>query len=324
MWLDRYAGKAGIPYPVTFVLMALFLYLLGFPFMALTGNLHSFLTEPRWVLVALFGALNGILIVFVYRKFSRALDSIEHLVDTEADFRKTKQKLMGYLTNRVYWVVVVFWLALNFVESPSSMRWWWFYNQSQIITAYELIETLPCCILGGIFMYMIPVGLNLAYRQLCFNTPFKRDALEDEWMKPFRDFRLLITFTMFGAVVYAIFPPTIWGSAGAVSTAYWVTFIPYTGITIVLVAVVLLPHLLFHRLFSRNKQVLLGDIEEEVRRSRTEGRKNTLKRVLLLLEKGETEKLKTWLLDVKTYAEIVFVLLLHVGLVELLSVVLHD
>lgn len=324
MWLDRFVSRLRIPYPVSFGLMALFLYLLGFPFMLATGNLQSFLSEPRWVLIALFGALNGILVVFVFRKFSNALDGIQYLIDAGGNFTEIKRKLLGHLTRRIYWVIVVFWLVLNFVESPSSMRWWWFYNQPGVITVYELIETLPCCVLGGIFMYMIPIGLNLAYRDLCLHTPFKKGEIRSEWLKPFKNFRWLITLTMFGAVVYALFPPNIWGtSPEPAAAAHWVVFIPYTGIAIVLISAILLPHYFFHRLFSKTKKGLLGDIEVMNSQATTHDDKTVLNRILFLLEKGEVEKLKTWLLDVKTVGEIAAVVLIHVALVEALSMLMH-
>ena len=174
-------------------------------------------------------------------------------------------------------------------------------------------------------MYMIPVGLNLAYRDLCLNTPFNKDILISEWMKPFKDFKWLITLTMFGAVVYAVFPPNIWGATvGSRAAAHWVIFIPYTGIAIVLVSAVLLPHHFFHKLFSNMKHSVLEGLQKELSQSTTEKDKNILKRILLLLEKGEIEKLKAWLLDVKTLGEIVVVVLLHVGLVEVISVLIHD
>ncbi len=112
MWLDKIICKLRMPYPVSFGLMALFLYLVGFPFVIATDNLRSFLSEPRWVLVALFGALNGILIIFIFRKFSASLDKIQHLIET-GRFQDTKERLLGHLTGKAYWIIVVFWLTLN-------------------------------------------------------------------------------------------------------------------------------------------------------------------------------------------------------------------
>ena len=51
--------------------------------------------------------------------------------------------------------------------------------------------------------------------------------------------------------------------------------------------------------------------------------KSILRKILLLLEKGEAERVKTWLLDVKIVGEILVVAAIHVGLVELLTTVMH-
>lgn len=303
--------------------MGLFLYLLGIPFMIASGNLTQFLSEPRWIIVSAFGALNGILIIFVFRTFSESLLRIRHLIDY-GDYHGVNDRLLGRLTSRVSWLFVAFWLALNFIESPQHMRWWWFYNQANFVTAYESIETLPCCILGGIFMYMIPVGLSLAYRELCLKTAFKRDLLLSEWMKPFKGFRRLISLTMFGAVVYAVFPPIIWGfTANSTDATNWSLFIPYTSIAIVLVSAVLLPHYFFHRLFSNVKEDRLEELEKEITQTSADTDKGILRRILLLFEKGEVEKLETWLLDVEVLGEVIVVAFMRVILVEALTFLLH-
>jgi len=324
-WLDKVVRRSRIPYPIFFGLMAVFLYLLNMPFMYVSGNLRSFFFEPRWVIVTVFGALNGILIIFTFREFSGSLLRIRHLISSDhADLERMSDRLSGHLTSRAYWLIVIFWLALNFAESPQRMRWWWFYNQPNLVTVYELIETLPCCILGGIFMYMVPVGLTLAYRDLCSKTAFKNDLLLSEWMKPFKGFRRFISLTMFGAVIYALFPPIIWGSTAEPAAAgHWSLFIPYTSIAIVLVSAVLLPHYFFHELFPNAKDCRLEELGSKISQAPPETEKGILGRILLLLEKGELERLSTWLLDVKIVGEVLVVALMHVILVEALTMLIR-
>jgi len=303
--------------------MAVFLYLLGIPLMHVTGNLRYFLSEPRWLLAAIFGALNGILIIFVFRGFSNALHRVGHLINS-GGLQRVKNRLLGYLTHKAYWLVVLFWLAFNIWDAPRSMPWWWSYNEPGLVTVYALIETSPCCILGGIFMYMIPIGLTLAYRGLCLKTFFKGRDLISEWMKPFKGFRTLITLTMLGAAVYAVFPPSIWGStAMPTGTPHWWIFIPYTGVAIVLVSTVLSPHLFFHKLFSNLKESRIEDLQRELSQTSTATNRGLSRRILLLLEKNEAEKLKTWLIDIKILGEILGVTMLHVILVEAITTLIH-
>ena len=105
--------------------------------------------------------------------------------------------------------------------------------------------------------------------------------------------------------------------------SHWIIFIPYTGITIVLVAAVLLPHIFFHRFFSNVKQSILNAYQRDISVAPAQNQENILHRILLLLEKGEIEKLKTWLLDIKTAGEILLAVMVHVGLVEVLGVFIH-
>lgn len=112
-WLEKVVCRSGFPYPIFFGLITLIVYLLGIPFMIATANLQFFLSEPRWVLIVLFGAIFGIQVIFVYRRFSDSLNEIKHLFESEDKFQKTKDKLMGRLTNKVYWIIVVFWIVMN-------------------------------------------------------------------------------------------------------------------------------------------------------------------------------------------------------------------
>jgi hypothetical protein len=323
-WLDRLARKSRIPYPAFFSLVAVLLYLLGLPFMFLSDNLSLFLSEPRWIVVAAFGAVNGILIIFVFRGFSASLSGVRHIIPSNHDFAAVEDRLLGHLTSKAYWLVIFFWLTLNFIEAPLSMRWWRSYNQADIVTLYELIETLPCCIFGGVFMYMIPVGLPLAYRDLCLRSSFKEDRLLSEWMRPFKGFKRLIALTMLGAAIYAVFPPIIWGFATRPTTASsWSQFIPYAGIAAVLVSAVLLPHYFFHELFSKVKQTRIDGLDRQITETSKETEKGLLRGILLMLEKEQTRSLKTWLLDVRILGEVLAVALIHVILVESVTLLVH-
>ncbi|MCW4031941.1 MAG: hypothetical protein NWF08_00930 [Candidatus Bathyarchaeota archaeon] len=323
-WLDKIIRQTRIPYPIFFGLIGLFLYLLGIPFMIVTDNLLPFLSEPRWILVAIFGAICGVSVIFVYRRFSDSINEIKHLFESKDKFQKTKDKLMGRLTNKVYWIIVVFWIAMNslvFTESMIRLFWWRSYHQPYIISSYYFIEALwPVILLSSIFTYMIPFGLTWAYRDLCLRTSFKKDALVSEWMEPFKGFKNLITLTMFAAVVYSLFPLVIW-SPTMKETAWG--YVPYVAIVIVLIPTVLLPHYYFHKLFSKVKENRLKDFRNELLKFSTRRKKDIPRRTLLLLEALNTEQMKTMLIDVRTLVEILIVALMHVSLVEVVATLIH-
>jgi len=291
--------------------------------MIVTDNLLPFLSEPRWILLAVFGAMTGISVIFVYRRFSDSFNEIKPLFESEDKFQKTKDKLMGRLTNKVYWIIVVFWIIMNsltFWEPMLRNFWWRSYYQPYIISAYYFMEGLPVFLFSSIFTYMLPFGLTWAYRDLCLRTSFKKDALVSEWMEPFKGFKNLITLTMFAAVVYSLFPLGIWGSAFK-ETAF--IYVAYAVIAIVLIPTVLLPHYYFHKLFSKVKKSRLKDFRSELLKFSTRGKKDIPRRTLLLLEVLNIEQMKTLLIDVRTLVEILIVVVMHVSLVEVVATLIH-
>ena len=295
--------------------------------MIITDNFQPFLLDYRWVLTAIFGAYTGILIIFVLRNFSDSLNKIEHLIDS-GGFQKVKKKLLDHLTSKFYWIIVALFLFITTsIFNEAGQKWYWqsLYNETQLVSAYYFVQNVPWCILYGIFMYMIPIGLNLAYRDLCLRTSFKKDILLSEWMEPFKGFRRFITLIMFGIVIYAVFPLYIWGATPDPSVeAHWSNYVPYFNVTIILVSVVLFPHYYFHKLFSRAKSGLLKDLRRELLKISTQRENEKISKILLLLEKGDVEKMKTWLIDVKVLGEVLIVALMHVFLVEALTIFMHS
>ncbi|MGB6680623.1 MAG: hypothetical protein WBF08_04780 [Candidatus Bathyarchaeia archaeon] len=320
--MDKIISQTRISYPIFFGLIGLFSYLLGIPFMIKTSNLQAFLFDPRWMLIAIFGAMTGISVIFVYRRFSDSLNEIKPLFESEDKFEKTKDKLMGRLTNKVYWIIVVFWIVINSLTFTELFRnfWWWSYYQPYIISAYYFMEGLPVFLFASIFTYMIPFGLTWAYRDLCLKTSFKKDSLVSEWMEPFKGFKNLITLTMFAAAVYSLFPLGIWGLAFKETVFNYFT---YAAIAIVLIPTVLLPHYYFHKLFSNVKKSQIDVYRRELFEVSAQREKDIPRRTLLLLEVLNSEQMKTWLIDVKTLGEILLVALMHVSFVEVLATLIN-
>ena len=290
--------------------------------MIVTDNLLLFLSDPRWILLTAFGAMTGIFVIFVYRRFSDSLIEIKPLFESEDKFQNTKDKLMGRLTNRVYWIIVAFWIVMNSLVFTELFRnfWWWSYYQPYIISTYYFLAGLPAFLFQSIFMYMMPFGLTWAYRDLCLNISFKKDALVSEWMGPFKGFRNLITLTMFAVAVYSLFLLGIWGQT--FKETVWI-YSAYVPIVIVLIPTVVLPHYFFHKLFSNVKKNQIEVYRKKLLEVSTQREKDIPRRILLLLEEGKIERMKTWLIDVKTLGEILLVALMHVSFVEILTILIN-
>jgi hypothetical protein len=322
-WLEDVISRSGIPYPIFFTVLSIPFYLIGIPLMSVTGNLSSFLSEPKWIFLVIYGIVSGMLVIFVYRKFHDSLSDIKHLISSESEFKKLRDKLFGYLSDKIYWVFVVFWPVMNITrlfEPTAQQNWWWFYHHPFLITLYYIIVGLPTWIFGGMFIYMIPFGLTLAYRELCLKTSFKVEVLSVEWMAPFKGFKNLITVSMLFAVLISILGILIWAPTLR-GTSY--IYAPYFSMAVILIPTIVFPHYFFHKLFSRVKENRLRAFESDLVKLQNQKKDETMREILLLLRKGEVEKMKTWLFDVKILVEIIIVALMHVILIEVLTTIIH-
>ncbi|MFX0170232.1 MAG: hypothetical protein ACFE89_12900 [Candidatus Hodarchaeota archaeon] len=318
-WLNTLTRKMRMPYPVFFGLVALVSYLLGVSVMIGTDNLARFLTQLNWVFLAVIGAFSGMFVVFIYRKFLDSLDDVKPLVGSEKEFEELKSQAMQRLSHWLQWVPVLFWIVVNLVIflEPTTIIWEFYgsYNQVLLVAIYYQVAALPANIFGGIFMYMVPFGVTVAYRDICTKTEFSRDRLLSEWMAPFGGFRNLITLALLITGIYSIMVLLTYTDAPSI--------FPYSSILIMIIPTLVLPHYYFHHLFSHARSAQLDDVRQELLKIPIEEDQDSSRRILLLLEEARIERKRTWLIDIVTAVEILVVALMHVLLVEILTLVFH-
>ncbi len=285
-----------------------------------TGNLDRYLAHSNWVFLAVIGAMSGIFVVFVYRKFMEALDKIKPLVSSEEAFERLRNRAEHRLTHWVQWVPAVFWIGVNLLDfvNPAVAAIWDFYgayDQFLLVTIFYQIAAFPSNVFGGIFMYMIPFGLTLAYREICTNTAFSQDQMLSDWMEPFSGIRNLITLALLVTGIYAILAIFTYSAAPPIFL--------YGSILLIVVPTLVFPHYYFHVLFSRARSTQLSRIRQELLSDLIDQEQKSSQRMLLLLEEARIERKKTWLIDIVTIVEILIVALMHVLLVELLTMFFH-
>jgi hypothetical protein len=318
-WLDTLVRRVKIPYPAFFGLIALASYLLGIPVMIATGNLERYLVQLNWVFLAVIGAASGIFVVFVYRKFLDALEKIKPLVSSEEEFDRLRSRATHRLTHWLQWVPAVFWIAVNLFDFvyPAGIVWDFFasYDQLFLVIIFYQIAGFPSNVFGGIFMYVIPFGLTLAYREICVSTAFAQDQMLSEWMSPFRGIKNLITIALLISGIYAIFAIFTYYAAPPIFL--------YGSILLIVVPTLVFPHYYFHVLFSRARSAQLSSVRQELLSEPIDQEQLSSRRMLLLLEEARIERKKTWLVDIVTIVEILIVALMHVLLVEILTMLFH-
>ena len=323
-WLNDLIRRLKVPYPIFFGLISVLLYLIGIPFMIATGNLQYFLSEPNWIYFAIYGMVSGISIIYIYRNFLDSLSEIKNLFYSENEFLKIRAKLLGYLTHKIAWFFVTFWPLMTIrglIIYQYELTWWSFYDQTFFVTLYYFIEGIPVWIFGGLFFYMIPFGLNLAYRELCLKTTFKDELLSAEWMESFTGFKKLITVTMVWAVINSLLIIIIWTPTFEQSP---LIYLPYMSMIVILIPTIIYPHYSFHKLFSRMKTKFIKEIRRQLVKIPDQKKNDKISEILILLRKSEIERMKTSLLDVKILAEVITVALLHVIIIEILTSIIHN
>ncbi len=287
--------------------------------MIATGNLEHYLVQSNWVFLVIIGAISGISVVFVYRKFMDALDKIEPLVSSEKEFERLRTQAEHRLTHWVQWIPALFWIVVNLLNFiyPTGAIWDFYgsYDQLLLVSIFYQIAAFPSNVFGGIFMYVIPFGLTLAYREICVNTAFTQDQMLSEWMSPFNGIRNLITLALLVSGIYAILCTLTYTAAPPVFL--------YGSIVLVVVPTLIFPHYYFHVLFSRARSTQLGSIRKELLSVPIDKEQQSSRRMLLLLDEARIERKKTWLIDIVTIVEILIVALMHVLLVEILTLFFH-
>ena len=320
-WLDNLPRKTGVPYPVFFLLIGIFIYSVGLLAGFLTQNTLAFLKEPKWVLLSFYGAFSGIMITYVYRKLKLCMDEIEPFVELDKSaYNDKKEAITGALTRKLYLVPVVFWLIPDLVsfliEGPRKL-WWTTYNSPDIMFLYYYLAMgFSAAFLAGMSLYIFPFGLNIAYKRIS-ELPFRAEILESDWRKGFSGLKDLVTTGFIGLVIWSVFPMYIWGTGQACNVLP--AYTPVVAVMIVLIPTAVLPHLCFHNLLKSLKRSLISKYEDEIKKLNESSQSEMIKKLLFFHKMERVERISPWLIDVGVVVEVLVVGIMHVTFVELIT-----
>lgn len=328
-WLDRLTRKTSLPYPAFFAVVSLVLYGVGLALAATTGNVRPLLSEPGWILVSLFGFVNGTAVLYAVRGFGSAMQRASWLTGLDDDeFHRARERLGGLATSDLHWIFVAGWFlfSITHVLILGQPSWWsrsGSYNYPLLIDAYGLVaQGWNGCVLGGIFMFVVPIGLNLAYRGVCQEGFLGQKAAAAEGTEALSGFTRLITVNTLSAAVLSALAIGLWARI----PSRYVVYIPIVGSAFMLLPTAIIPHYLFHGLLSRARQAKLNGLDCEVETVLGETSEASLSHIValqrLFREERKAEKAKTWLVDPGTVAELVLAASAH-GLVMVVLRLLH-
>ncbi len=327
-WLERLVAKIRIPYQLFFTLEGCLLYGIGLIGASLTGNLHEFITEPKWACFIALQASAGAMVVYALRKFDYSLNRLNPTVALSAEqFNEVKRQLRKTVTLPIYWLLVAFvltwFLSCIFIVGNGLLDWgnyapqwvWWGnYNSPSLFYLYYELISLLWIVVVSIYLWVVAIGLNLAYAKLCFKTPFHGMPLLTLGTRIFDGFARLTIITFAGIVVGGLSYFYLWGPIESPSIWTHSSYLPVGGIYALAMALpaIILPHCFFSLLLSRNKKTVLSNIELEImalisKGMPASGKKQERQLISLNQSKTAVESARTSLLNVRIVIEFVLV-----------------
>jgi hypothetical protein len=323
-WLEDLVARSQLPYPIFFAVLNMALYVGGLLVALVTGNLEPYLIQPRWILMAVFGSLNGTAVFFALRLFRRSCLSIKPLLNIGSDTSDAlQQDLQRRATFPIYWMPVIFWLAFSFYHSFILGTGWWtidtVYAQPRLIAAYGyLYQGVSGCLLGGILMGMLPINLNLAFWKLS-SQAYSDNIITWKGKSYFEPLKRLVILNTAMLVISTGIALSLWMEV--------LPLAPIIGSLAEFIPTAIFPHYLFHILLARAKDKKLSELEEHITSVLTIETNASVGDLIrfegLLREEEQIRHETTWLIDLHAIVELVAVTFMHIIIVEGLTMILH-
>jgi len=325
-WIENTSSRLRIS-PIALVCaISVTTYLAGLALAFSMGNVKRFFLHLEWLLTSAFGFVSGFSIIFSLKRLKEAvleLKPLLNLEEIEIDdlFLALREKALS----RLYWIIVGFWLVFstlhlylvkkfgfsssNIVEVAS------FYGNPPLMEFYGWAsQAINGCILGGTFMFVIPIGMNLAYWELCSKIGFNNKALTISGRKFFSGFRKLITANTMATAVSSGLAMGIWGR--------YILFIPLIGSLLMFLPTAIVPHFLLHKGLSKTKEDELCKIERKIENMNglKKANVNDLFQLQNLLGKeGRIRNAKTWIIDLSFLGKLILSTLITQAIAFLIS-----
>jgi len=291
-----------VPYPVFFAVLCGSSYLVGVLLSWLMGSLDIFLADHGFVLLCLFGFVCGFFALLLARIFDDALEEAKsYAVLSEEEWRRFASKVRGLVGGWPCLAFFLFWVVYSFYCVFVSRDVWWSrgYSWQFAMDVYGfLVQALNGCFLGGVFMGMVSVGFNLAFREISAKDVFKAEVASARG--GLARFRGLVLAETFAAAVASALAISIWSGAAG--------YTPVIGSLAMVVPTAIYPHYVFHGVLSRAKERRIKLLEERIDAVPSDERTTlgdliTFNKLVMELEKAKN--VKPWLVDLKAVLKLV-------------------
>ena len=173
------------------------------------GSLDIFLADRGFVLLCLFGFVCGFFALLLARMFDNALkEAKSYTVLSEEEWQRFASKVRGLVGGWPCFAFFLFWVVYSFYCIFVSGDVWWGrgYSWQFLMNVYGfLVQALNGCFLGGVFMGMVSISFNLAYREISKRDIFRVEVASTRGgLMGFRGLVLAETFATAVASALAI------------------------------------------------------------------------------------------------------------------------
>ena len=298
-------SRSGLPYPLFFAIICAVSYFSGI-FLALSiGDVGLFLLDHGFILLCLFGYVSGTFTMLLVDTLNASLTDVEEYAEAGSiewgDFKRRVEEKV--LRNRAYWLVFLFWMTYSFYSIFVSRVTWWRqdYTGQLLMDVYGyLMQGLNGCFLGGIFMTLVSLTLNLAYREILSHRVFSSEIVMPRGKRRLSRFKKLVLIETFAAAVASALAISIWSKAAP--------YTPIIGSLIMVLPTAVYPHYIFYRILSEAREEKLSLVESRIEEL-PEGREADIGSLVLLgklsIELGRVERAKPWLVDLKALLQLI-------------------
>ncbi|RLE85067.1 MAG: hypothetical protein DRJ39_02160 [Thermoprotei archaeon] len=212
--IKRLVSKTKLPYPIFFAILCSSTYFFGVFLALLTDNLYNFFSEYGFILLCLFGYASGVFTIMLLNSLEASINEVRnYVVLKEEEWRSFRRKILEKATSRIYWLVFFFWIVYSFHHIFFTKMSWWktSYNSQFIIDLYGfIVQGINGCFLGGIFMTLVSINLNLAYREIYSNNVFSTDIASSRGKRKLSKFKKLVVMETFAAAIVSALAVSIW------------------------------------------------------------------------------------------------------------------
>jgi len=230
-------------------------------------------------------------------------DVREYSILGDKEWNEFKENVRGKATSKIYWLLFSFWMVYSFYHIFFTKATWWSqdYNSQLTMDIYGfLVQGLNGCFFGGIFMTLISVSLNLAYREIYSRKVFSDDIITTKGKKKLSKFKNLILTETFAAAIIGALAISIWSKA--------ILYAPIIGSMVMILPTAIYPHYTFYKVLSKAKEGRISVIEKHIEKIPNDERATVGDLILLnklSIELRKVKDTKPWLVDLKAILKLI-------------------